>query len=219
MKKLHVLNIGYPKASTSWLWHTLTENKIMSLHPYKENYKLFLGQSIEEYKQEYSYADITGNSCPAMLAIDRYVIQQLAEIDTVRASLVIRNPFEMMWSYYNRNKIAVEDFETHCYNLYDQGWLLQPGKIVTRWRNVFGNDRFKLFFFDDCQQDPSKFFRDYCDQMTIPLGDYKHINATNRTGYTAPMPELSKDLVALINREISLLESTVDKDLSNWKLS
>jgi len=218
VKKLHVLNIGYPKTSTTWLWHTLTENKIVSLHPYKENFKLFFGQSIEEYKQEYSYADITGNSCPAMLAIDRYVIQQLSEISTVRVSLILRNPFEMIWSHYNRDKILTQDFETYCYNLYDQKWFLPYNKIITRWQSVFGNERFKLFFYDDAKQDSVKFFKDYCNQLTIPLNDYQHINATNRTVYTESMPKLSKNLIKLINQEIELLELTVDKNLSNWKL-
>lgn len=218
MKKLHVLNIGYPKTSTTWLWHMLTENNIMALHPYKENHKLIFGQSIDEYKKEYSYADITGNSCTAMLAIDRYVIKQLFEIDTVRASLIIRNPFEMLWSYYNWAGITIEDFETHCYNLYDQGWLLQPSKIVTRWKTIFGEERFKLFFYDDCLHDSENFFKNYCNQMTIPLGEYQILRATNRTNYSTTMPKLSKDLVKLINHEIELLELTVDKNLSAWKL-
>ena len=218
MKKLHVLNIGYPKTSTTWLWHTLTENKIVSLHPYKENFKLFFGQSIEEYKQEYSYADITGNSCPGMFAIDRYMIQQLSEIATLRVSMILRNPFEMIWSHYNRDEISIVNFETYCYNLYDQGWFLPYSKIITRWQSVFGNDRFKLFFYDDCCRDPDRFFRDYCDQLTIPMNNYQPIAITNKTVYNASMPRLSKNLVKLINQEIELLELTIDKNLSNWKL-
>ena len=203
MKHQHILNIGYPKCGTTWLWDTLVSNNSIADHIEKENYSLITGTSVAEYCNQYT-ADTTANFCTGNIVLDRYVIDQLAQLPQMRASIIIRDPIQLLWSVYSYHKISHTDFVSWCYVMCDSKWFINPAQIIGRWQNSFG-DRFKIFWYDDLKQDNQQFYLDYCQTMNIDPKHARMLSKTNVTRYTNDMPEVDQDIVDLLKSKFTEL--------------
>jgi hypothetical protein len=227
MKKKHILNVGYPKSGTSWCWAMLEQQSWFSIPPYvpddaligsKENYALLRGESVSDYVKRYNAWDITANFCPAMLSIDRMVIAQLEEVDTISVGIILRNPYEIYWSLYNFLSKGNElTFESATSQLITQGHFNRMHLIVSRWNEIFTPDRFKVFYYDDLQQDSRRFFNNFCKEFDLPEPKLVDITPNNVTKYTHVNSDLSSQTISIINSNIDDLEKVVNKDLSSWK--
>lgn len=227
MKNKHILNVGYPKSGTSWCWSMLEQQSWFSIPPYipehaligsKENYALLLGEAVDDYIKRYNNWDITGNFCPAMMSIDRMVIAQLAEVESIAASIILRNPYEVHWSLYNflpgEQKLT---FDAATAQLIAQGYFDRMHLIVQRWQQIFTKERFKVFYYDDLCADSKKFFANFCLELDLPVPKILDIAPDNVTKYTQLDCKLSNQTIATINKNIDDLEKVVERDLSSWK--
>ena len=196
MNLTHILNIGYPKCGTTWLWDTLVSNKSIANHSEKENYALIEGTSVVNYCKQYT-ADVTGNFCPSNIALDRYVIEQLAHLPQMKASIILREPTQLLWSLYTFLKINDIEFVEWCYRMCDTKWFIDPARIVGRWQHSFG-DRFKIFWYDDLTQNNQQFYINYCRTMGLDPGPAQMLDKINVTYYKDKMPELDQDLANLL---------------------
>jgi hypothetical protein len=163
MKTVHLLNIGYPKCGTSWLWDTLVYNSIFSDSGIKENTNLLIGQSINEYQQEYIKFNCSANFSTNLIRAEQYIIKQLSEIPNVKVSIILRNPSELMWSYYNFQNVTHTTFNNFCHEIYNQGWFLNYSLIIDRWQTFF-KDRFFIFYYEELK-DNTNFLTNYCKTM------------------------------------------------------
>jgi hypothetical protein len=223
MKTIHILNIGYPKCGTTWLWKLISQQPWFATfggEPWveKENTKLIRGVAVSEYIKPYTDHDITANFAPSNFAIDRYIIKQLSELPTVQLSIILRNPYDLYWSLYNflPNPTQVT-YNNFIINLSNQSWFTRPAHVIKRWQQFFGKDRFCIFFYDDLQKNSSDFFNNYCKQMRLPDPVISDIRPKNVTRYTHTDMELDSNLIVLINQEIDNLQACVDYDVLKWK--
>lgn len=224
MRKQHILYTGYPKCGTTWCWKMIkqqswftTSNRIGYWED-KEDNSLITGNTITEYVKSYSHGDITGNFSPANFALDRMMIAQLSQVDNLQAGIIFRNPFELYWSLYNfySNKNG-RSFNDETRVLIEQGWFNRMDLIVTRWTNIFSLEKFKIFFYDDLQEDSTLFFVNFCRAFNLPSPEFKETSIENKTIYSDEQPVFDIDLINLINDDISRLEDVVQRDLSGWK--
>lgn len=212
MKKAHILNIGFPKCSTMWLWKTLIHNNSVSRQQDKENNSLIRGVAFEEYCKQYT-DDVTANFCPMMIAVDRYIIKQLASVPQVRPSIIIRDPIFMLWSmynflhegtvYYSMKSINPSNFENFCYTMYDSKWFVSLELVVNRWRSEFG-DRLQIFMYDDLKKDNHAFFQDYCARMGIDPGPGLLLPPDNMIDFQEnnSFSDIDRDLLESIQNEM-----------------
>jgi hypothetical protein len=217
MKSKHILNIGYPKCGTSWCWHVLSRQPWFSAPREKENLDLMKGVGVNQYFEDFKDYDITANFAPSNFALDRFIIKQLSEYDTVLASVMLRNPFEMYWSLYNFAQHTFGSYNDYVNNLIMQGWFNQTASIINRWNCYFGT-RLQIFMYEDIKQHPGKFFIDYCQRMQLPEPVTLDTSLINVTKYgRRPNEELDAKIVQVINQDIEKLQDVVQQDLTRWK--
>lgn len=219
MKLTHIINVGYPKAGTTWLWKMLTDQSWFSAPREKENRDLILGvNTVDRYIDDYIKYDITANFDPGLFGIDRFIINQLGQIKTANISIILRNPFELYWSEYNfLNMSSRYSYNDYTRILYQQTWFNRVDLILTRWQDIFSSNRFNIFFYDDLKLNPENFFLDYCKQMNLPAPQIVNAKRVNVTAYTSNIRSLDDDIVSLINLDIDRLQEKIKRDLTHWK--
>jgi hypothetical protein len=217
MKKHHILNIGYPKCGTTWCYAVIAQQPWFNMTREKENKDLLKGVSVNKYSNSYIHNDITANFAPGNVALDQYIIQQLSEIPTVSASIILRNPYDLYFSLYNYMKDYRLDYNAYVRNLVDQSWFHRPEHVIKRWQKCFTQERFQIFFYQDLKENSNQFLLDYCDRMGLPEPTILHVDKINVTKYIHNNTNLDADLVTVINNEIDKLQLLVSRDLSDWK--
>jgi hypothetical protein len=218
MQHKHILNIGYPKCATSWLWDQLTAQSWFSSNREKENYDLIRGVPVKDYSEEYSKFKITGNFCPLYHALDRYLIDQLSDNKNIVTSMILRNPFDVYWSLYNfLNKDPNITYSLYVRRLIDQQWFNQFYKIIDRWQTCFSPDRFFIFSYDDIVTNQEEFLINYCNTLELPTIDTYSEIKSNVTQYRYSNNLLDDDLIVKINKDIELLGPQVSFLTEHWK--
>jgi hypothetical protein len=220
MQSKHILNIGYPKCATTWLWDQLAAQSWFSSIREKENYDLIRGISVKQYTQEYSISKITGNFCPANYVLDRYIINQLSTNENIITTIIFRNPFDLYWSLYNflENNLQIT-YSNYVRILLEQRWFGEFSKIIDRWQQYFSSDRFFIFSYDDLINDQQKFVIDYSNKLNIPNIQIIKKNKLNVTAYRYSNNLLDNDLIVKRNNAIDDLNQKVPFSISHWKRS
>lgn len=217
MKTAHILNIGYPKCGTSWLWLNLTKQSWFSNAMGKKENRAFIYRStVEQYLDQYNKFDITANFLPNMFCVDRYVVKKLSECATIQPSIILRNPYDLYWSLFNYLIHDEPNYDAFVNNLINQHWFNHVDQIIPRWQEQFG-DRFKMFFYEDLKTNPEKFIVDYCATMGLPCIECINTELENTTSYGAKSDStLSPATIAQINKDIMQLQTKLDRDISHW---
>lgn len=220
MKQAHILNIGYPKCGTTWLWHELKNQPWFVSTKEKENNDLIYGvKSLSQYMLDYNQHDITANFSPVQYAMDRYMIRQLYNIESVAVSIILRNPYDLYWSLYNFQPPPEHwTFNYATKNLVEQGWVNRVDLILKRWTQIFSVRNFEIFFYEDLCADSELFFNNYCRRMKLPIPVTHSSAKINVTSYQQDIvPQLDTDLVDIINNNIDNLQCLLDRNISHWK--
>lgn len=206
MKHCHILNVGYPKCGTTWLWDTLVENQSIQGNHIKENHSLCTGVTVDDYCQQYK-ENTTANFCPNNMILDRYVIEQLSKQPQISASIILREPVALIWSMYNFRNVTHVDFATYCYQLYDAKWFTHMSLVIDRWKEYF-LDRFHIFWYDDLKSNNLEFYSNYCQIMGLDPGSRQMLQSVNTTNYASAMPDIDRDLVELLTDEFKKVKHT-----------
>jgi hypothetical protein len=217
MKNKHILNIGYPKCGTTWLWDQLVLQPWFTSVTNKENDDLCKGIPVAEYSKIYLDSSITANFCPVNFALDRYLINQLSLNTHVVVTIIFRNPFDFYWSWYNflgQQSVKYSDFVR---GMIEQKWANQFFKIIDRWQRYFSPDRFFAFSYDELTNDPSQFLKNYCKTLNLPDPITINTGKINVTKYTYSNRSLDSDLIDIINNDIDLLQQKVSFPVLHWK--
>lgn len=215
MKEIHYQNVGYPRTGTSWLWKSLSKNeqvfrtsnlfrKITSADiKYKENPWQELNQEKllvdpTEYINIYKHYDISLNFRPDTFSLNSDIIEKIATY-TTHVSITIRNPYEMLDSFYNLNTNVVgianmdNSLPGNMYSKIKNDWDIYKnthpyvcGKnlddvldfyilyidlpnTLRKW-SLFKN-KFKVFFYDDLLADYNSYYQDVCNFVEIPFNE------------------------------------------------
>jgi hypothetical protein len=212
MIEKHIVNIGLPRSGTSWLWHCAG----FEPHGDKENTILMKGLDFDWYIKYYNKYQVSANFQPNLWCVDREIIRFVHQHAT-HITFIVRNPFDFVeryvdWIRHEQEVAVLVDFIL-------SRKFINYKDIADRWSA--GAVKFQVFFFDDLEQNPSAFFKDYATFCQLPVAENNMFNY-NTVVNANPKQEKIKiaftdKQVAMINSEIDRFQSIVNRDLTHWK--
>jgi hypothetical protein len=243
MKKIHYKNIGLPKTGTTWLWEQLAINpdidmfhllqrfksikKMHNSHPkimYKGVLKELTFSSKEEYMDVYSKYDVSVNFDTwfyKFISTDSSTWENQIIKKSSHISVSLRNPYELLDSWYNFFEAKYSDRETFKSLDRHEGFY-----YLTTYKTMFDalalcKDKVKILFYDDIKNDHEKYLREVCDFIGIsysydPLIGNQIIGPTiynNNNRLTID----DEKLIMHINENICRIEDFTQRDLTHWK--
>ena len=112
---------------------------------------------------------LSGDISPNYSTLSNEVIRRVVRhFPNLKVILLARDPVERLWShlsmelhYHQIEPFDVTDIDEINRNLLRRGLLLRsyPSAIVARWKRYVQPDRFRIYFFDDLQKDPTELRR------------------------------------------------------------
>jgi len=219
MKKVHYRNIGFPKTGTNWLWVQLMRHPQVDCK-LESNYKEYRGNSYESYKKIYEKYDVSVNldthAFARVFPAGHYIMPDRLHEHTTHVSMVLRSPYEVMNSMYNlernRNanyKVDPKEYIEQYYTTY-----ADMNQIFEYWSQC--KLPVKYLFYDDLVADPKEYFYNICDYLGLNRY-YKDIGIKFKTDINNPLVFDNEDIIKYINEGISVIEQTLNRDLSHWK--
>jgi len=178
MKKLHLLNIGFPKTGTTWLFRQIEKQSWFDQEDIPKEVNIIeKDQSFNQYVSKYSQYNYSANFNPNLFKLGRNHIGLVNTIKSSLVSIILRNPYEQLVSYYYFSKLGAtggnqrpyennKDLVQWTEDFLQTDALSNYCKIIDRWISSFPNTQ--IFLYDDLQENPVKFFERYRTRMDLP---------------------------------------------------
>jgi hypothetical protein len=116
---------------------------------------------------------LSGDISPNYSTLSNEVIRRvIGYFPNLKVIFLARDPVERVWShlsmevrYHQIEPFDVTDIEEVNRNLLRRGMLLRsyPSAVVARWKRYVHPDRFRIYFFDDLQRNPTELRRSILD--------------------------------------------------------
>ena len=116
---------------------------------------------------------LSGDISPNYSTLSNEVIRRVVRyFPNLKVIFLARDPVERLWShlsmevhYHQIEAFDVTDIDEVNRKLLRRGMLLRsyPSAVVTRWQRYVHPDRFRVYFFDDLQRNPTKLRRSILD--------------------------------------------------------
>jgi hypothetical protein len=116
---------------------------------------------------------LSGDITPAYSMLNDEIIERITGyFPNLKVIFLARDPVERAWSQLSMGvrvgmirPFDVANIHVVIRNLLHPGVLLRsyPSKIVARWRRYVGPDRFRVYFFDDLERNPTELRRSILD--------------------------------------------------------
>ena len=103
---------------------------------------------------------------------DKVIRQIVGYFPNLKVIFLARDPVERLWShlsmevrYHQIEAFDVTDIDEVNRNVLRRGMLLRsyPSAVVARWKRYVHPDRFRIYFFDDLQRNPTELRRSILD--------------------------------------------------------
>ena len=116
---------------------------------------------------------LSGDISPNYSTLSNKVIRRIVGyFPKLKVIFLARDPVERVWShlsmevhYHQIEAFDVTDIDEVNRNLLRRGLLLRsyPSTVVARWKHCVHPDRFRIYFFDDLQRNPTELRRSILD--------------------------------------------------------
>src|SRR5262245_29528868 len=116
---------------------------------------------------------LSGDISPNYSTLSNQVIRRVVRyFPNLKVIFLARDPVERVWShlsmevrYHQIEPFDVTDIDEVNRNLLRRGMLLRsyPSAVVARWKRYVHPDRFRIYFFDDLQRNPTELRRSILD--------------------------------------------------------
>ena len=116
---------------------------------------------------------LSGDISPNYSTLSNEIIRRVVRyFPNLKVIFLARDPVERLWShlsmevhYHQIEAFDVTDIDEVNRKLLRRGMLLRsyPSAVVTRWRRYVHPGRFRVYFFDDLQRNPTKLRRSILD--------------------------------------------------------
>src|SRR6187455_2166523 len=116
---------------------------------------------------------LSGDISPNYSTLSNEVIRRVVRhFPNLKVIFLARDPVERVWShlsmevhYHQIEAFDVTDIDEVNRNLLRRGMLLRsyPSVVVARWKRYVHPDRFRIYFFDDLQRNPTELRRSILD--------------------------------------------------------
>lgn len=220
MNKKHIVNIGYPRSGTSWLWRHINHCIGQPLNLIeKENNLLLERPDFDRYVRHFAHYEISLDFQPLLFQVDRFMIAKLCQIST-SISVILRNPFELAESWYNwiAWQFGSQESEQKFVEFLFDTKFLCLSENIQRWQAIMDRP-LGIFLFDDIKSNPKEFLKKYLEFCDISA------ELDHGIDYSLPISQnLSKKPFVYsdahkksINLEIDLLEPVLNQNLSHWR--
>jgi hypothetical protein len=212
MIEKHIVNIGLPRSGTTWLW------KCGEFEPKgdKENDILMKSLEFDRYIKYYNQFQVSANFQPNLWCVDREIIQFVQQHAT-HITFIVRNPFDFVERYFDW--IHRDQEVAALVNYILSRKFINYKNIVDRWST--GAAKFQVFFFDDLDQNPSAFFKEYMSFCQLPVVENNMFDYNKQVNANPKQKKIKIDFtdkqILAINSEIDRFQSIVDRDLTRWK--
>jgi hypothetical protein len=222
MRKIHYRNIGFPKTGTNWLWAQLGKHPSID-GKFDVYYKEYKANDIDSYKKIYEPYDITYNMDPHVFIEHdegNYLRPERIHEHATHLTMIFRSPYEVLNSMYNmgRNKNLNYLIPRHEY-------IDIKNNMARMYSNITGMLKYweacilpiKYMLYDDLKNDPKQFMHDICDHIGIKPFYDPNKGIIFPTEINDPLVFDNKETIDYINKEISVIENLMQRDLSHWK--
>ena len=160
------LYIGAPKCASTWIFQTLKAHPQIYVPPAKDIF--FFDRQYHrgiEWYQSF-FASVGAEHCCSGELSTSYLYSESAAgriretLPCAKLMACVRNPIARAWSAYlfkKRNGMTAFDFQA---TLADDPKIMEWGlysKYLAHYRELFGEERFRVFVYDDLQQNPVQF--------------------------------------------------------------
>src|SRR2546423_2971296 len=116
---------------------------------------------------------LSGDISPNYSTLSNKIIRRIVGyFPKLKVIFLARDPVERVWShlsmevrYHQIESFDVTDIDEVNRNLLRRGLLLRsyPSAVVARWKHYVHPDRFRIYFFDDLQRNPTELRRSILD--------------------------------------------------------
>jgi hypothetical protein len=217
MKKIHLLNIGLPKTGTSWLFREIGKQNWFDQKNIQKEIQIFQKKkNLSDYINLYSKFNYSANFNNSSYILGAHYIESLKSIKSCKISIILRNPYEYFWSFYqqdvkeNFNNKVQKDFLMWAHDLIEIKAYSDWSKSINRWLRFFPN--LKIFYYDELKKNPIKFYLNYSEQMNLP--ESKNISTTpNNVNSFLISKEIKYDFIKKNKNKIEIILT----DLKNNK--
>jgi hypothetical protein len=212
MIEKHIVNIGFPRCGTTWLWHHA------KFEPFddKENQILMTSLDFDQYVNYYKKFRVSANFQTNLWHVDREIINFIHQHAT-HISIIVRNPYDFVARYYDW--IQTSQCQSELVQYIISAGYVRYSDIIARWRS--DSLKFQIFFFEDIESDPEKFLNDYLKFCNLPVVKNNQIDYNKKKNPSIkPQRTLltfTPQQVEYINQEIDKFQLLVDRDLTHWK--
>src|SRR5262252_6142776 len=118
---------------------------------------------------------LSGDISPNYSTLSNEVIRRVVRhFPNLKVIFLARDPVERLWShlsmevhYHQIEAFDVTDIDEINRKLLRRGMLLRsyPSAVVARWKRYVHPDRFRIYFFDDLQRNPTELRRSILDYL------------------------------------------------------
>lgn len=223
MKQIHYQNIGFPKCGTSWLFGRLgnmygitkleKENKWQEEATSDDQFEI-------EYLNRYNKFEVTYNLSTQTYSLPVEKIKKIHEY-TTHLTMIIRNPWQLMESWYNYAIIPFGN-EPEYIDTLDSNPMFNFSSVYEKWAS--SRIPLKIMFYDDLCENSVSFVKEICEYIGVKYVASKSSESilrwyeyVNKTQYVSALPLPSVELVNLINNRITETETITGRNLNHWK--
>jgi Sulfotransferase family len=146
---------------------------------------------------------LSGDITPTYSILDAKIIRRVVRhFPSLKVIFLARDPVERVWSHLSMEvrwhqiePFDATDIDAVNRNVLRRGMLLRsyPSAIVARWKRYVHPDRFRVYFFDDLQKNPTELRRAIlkflgadpdkpCDQLTANYSSWSGVEKLPLTG-------------------------------------
>jgi len=171
--------------------------------------------------------DISPNYSTLSNEVIRHVVRYFPNLKVI---FMARDPVERVWShlsmevhYHQIQSFDVTDVNEVNRNLLRRGLLLRsyPSTIVARWKRHVHPDRFRIYFFDDLQRNPTELRRCILDFLgadpdNTDNGVPVNYNSWARMGKLPLSDKVRSHLAQFFKKELKTCAARLGGAARNW---
>lgn len=217
MKHIHYVNLGYPKAATTWLFENLIQYPGIDYNGIKENsYLPNIGYPLDPYINYYWPYNISLSFAPNQFQLDSKQYKDLNQLAT-HFSIVLRNPYQIISSLINR--YGAKNLNSYTKDLIKLNFF-DYQRVVARMISSGLTKPILVLYYDDIEKNPIDVLKTVINHLELPVNqDFFNSYTNTKINSTNHTQEILFDYeeTTIINEWIDRASEYFNKNLEHWK--
>lgn len=217
MKRIHYVNLGYPKCGTTWLFDSLSRYPGIDYRGRKEyHYLEDIGEPFNKYVDYYKPYEVSMGFSPSYIYLDS---KQFIDLNTCTThfSIILRNPYEIANSLFNFSP-TIKNADSYVRDLIKINFFNFPQVISRVQRNI--TKPILVLYYENIVSNPANVINQVVDYLGLDYSAEYFLTFANKkintTTYTRNLTFSDSEKVVL-NEWIDQTSDYLHTDLSGWK--